>query len=67
MALRKFIIERDIPAAGSLDREQRVIYLGTFSKIMMPSLRLGYLVASEDFIAALQQAKGTLQPTWRIR
>jgi GntR family transcriptional regulator/MocR family aminotransferase len=34
----------------SLDREQRVIYLGTFSKIMMPSLRLGYIVAPERFV-----------------
>ncbi len=39
-----------IASLRSLDREQRVIYLGTFSKIMMPSLRLGYMVAPEPFI-----------------
>lgn len=44
----------------SLDREQRVIYLGTFSKIMMPSLRLGYLVASEDFIAAFSRGRARI-------
>jgi GntR family transcriptional regulator/MocR family aminotransferase len=27
----------------------RVIYLGTFSKLMMPNLRLGYMVAHERF------------------
>ena len=33
------------PAAlRSLDGGQRVIYLGTFSKVLFPSLRLGYLV-----------------------
>jgi GntR family transcriptional regulator/MocR family aminotransferase len=44
----------------SLDREGRVIYLGTFSKIMMPSLRLGYLVANEDFIAAFSQGRARI-------
>ncbi len=39
-----------IASLKSLDREQRVIYLGTFSKIMMPSLRLGYIVAPEPFV-----------------
>lgn len=39
-----------IASLRSLDREQRVIYLGTFSKIMMPSLRLGYIVAPERFV-----------------
>jgi GntR family transcriptional regulator / MocR family aminotransferase len=44
----------------SLDREGRVIYLGTFSKIMMPSLRLGYLVANEDFIAAFSRGRARI-------
>jgi len=34
----------------------RVIYLGTFSKLMMPSLRLGYMVADERLIAAFRKA-----------
>ncbi len=33
----------------SLDEMGRVIYLGTFSKLMMPNLRLGYMVAHERF------------------
>jgi GntR family transcriptional regulator/MocR family aminotransferase len=44
----------------SLDQEGRVIYLGTFSKIMMPSLRLGYLVASEDFISAFSRGRARI-------
>ena len=49
-----------IASLRSLDRDGRVIYLGTFSKIMMPSLRLGYLVASEDFIAAFSGGRSRI-------
>ncbi|MEX0283943.1 MAG: PLP-dependent aminotransferase family protein [Paracoccaceae bacterium] len=38
------------PALKSLDRDGRVIYLGSFSKSLFPGLRLGYLVGSEAFI-----------------
>jgi GntR family transcriptional regulator/MocR family aminotransferase len=41
----------------SLDRSGRVIYLGTFSKVMLPSLRLGYLVASPAFTAAFGRGR----------
>jgi GntR family transcriptional regulator/MocR family aminotransferase len=33
-----------LPALQSLDRDGRVIYVGTFSKTLMPSLRLAYMV-----------------------
>lgn len=33
-----------------LDTEQRVIYCGTFSKVMLPSLRLGYMVLPPDLM-----------------
>lgn len=33
------------PALKALDQEGRVIYSGTFSKMLMPGLRLGYIVA----------------------
>lgn len=38
------------PALKSIDRDGRVIYLGSFSKSLFPGLRLGYLVGSEPFI-----------------
>lgn len=38
----------------------RVIYLGTFSKIMFPSLRLGYLVVTPDLVAPFAQARAAL-------
>jgi len=34
----------------SLDTEERVIYLGSFSKILAPGLRLGWIVASEELV-----------------
>lgn len=34
-----------LPALASLDRAGRVAYLGTFSKVLSPSVRVGYVVA----------------------
>ncbi|MBO9447747.1 PLP-dependent aminotransferase family protein [Ruegeria sp. R14_0] len=38
------------PALKSMDRDGRVIYVGSFSKSLFPGLRLGYIVGSEPFI-----------------
>ena len=48
------------PAAPlkSLDRSGLVIYIGTFSKILFPGLRLGWLIASPELIERLEMAKG---------
>ena len=37
-----------IPSIKSLDRNGNVIYMGSFSKIMAPGLRLGYIISSEE-------------------
>jgi len=39
-----------LQALKSLDRDGRVIYVGSFSKSVFPGLRLGYLVGPEAFV-----------------
>jgi GntR family transcriptional regulator/MocR family aminotransferase len=40
-------VSRPLPALKSLDRDGRVLYAGTFSKVLIPSLRLAYLAVPE--------------------
>ncbi|MBV8784218.1 MAG: PLP-dependent aminotransferase family protein [Gammaproteobacteria bacterium] len=42
-----------LPTLKSLDTEERVIHLRSFSKILAPGLRLGWVVASADLINRL--------------
>lgn len=37
-------VGRPLPALKSLDHDERVLYAGTFSKLLFPSIRLAYLV-----------------------
>jgi GntR family transcriptional regulator/MocR family aminotransferase len=48
-------VSRPLPALKSLDRDGRVLYAGTFSKVLLPSLRLAYLVAPESQIKRFEQ------------
>ena len=43
-----------IPALKSLDRSERVIYIGSLSKSMAPGLRIGYIVAAPALITELR-------------
>ncbi|QTC00891.1 PLP-dependent aminotransferase family protein [Alcaligenes sp. SORT26] len=46
---------RPLPALKSLDRDERVIYTGTFSKVLNPGLRLAYLVVPMSQIERFRQ------------
>jgi GntR family transcriptional regulator / MocR family aminotransferase len=48
---------RPLAALQGLDQDGRVIYVGTFSKALFPSLRLGYLVVPPDLAAAFTAAR----------
>jgi len=48
---------RPIPSLQGLDTADRVIYAGTFSKVMFPAMRLGYLVVPEDLVDAFAGAR----------
>ena len=46
--------ERPLPALQGLDEAGRVIYIGTFSKVLFPALRLGYLILPPSLVNAFQ-------------
>jgi GntR family transcriptional regulator/MocR family aminotransferase len=48
-----------LPALKSLDAQDRVLYAGSFSKVLYPGLSLGYLVVPESLRARFQQAAQT--------
>ncbi|UUV30686.1 PLP-dependent aminotransferase family protein [Amycolatopsis roodepoortensis] len=49
--------DRPLEPLQSLDRDGRVVYVGSFSKTLLPLLRLGFLVAPASLRPALRQAK----------
>ncbi|HEV2299323.1 MAG TPA: PLP-dependent aminotransferase family protein [Candidatus Acidoferrales bacterium] len=46
-----------LQALAGLDRGGRTIYVGTFSKILFPALRLGYVVLPESLVEPITAAK----------
>lgn len=46
-----------IPPIKSLDKRGRVIYISTFSKILAPGFRLGWVIASKEILDKLILAK----------
>ncbi len=49
--------DRPIPALQGLDQNHSVIYIGTFSKVLFPALRIGYLVVPRSLVSLFTQAK----------
>jgi GntR family transcriptional regulator/MocR family aminotransferase len=48
---------RPLPSLQGIDNSDCVIYAGTFSKILFPSLRIGYLVVPERMATVFTKAK----------
>nr|WP_042179563.1 PLP-dependent aminotransferase family protein [Kibdelosporangium sp. MJ126-NF4]CEL13890.1 Transcriptional regulator, GntR family domain / Aspartate aminotransferase [Kibdelosporangium sp. MJ126-NF4]CTQ88258.1 Transcriptional regulator, GntR family domain / Aspartate aminotransferase (EC 2.6.1.1) [Kibdelosporangium sp. MJ126-NF4] len=49
--------DRPLQPLQSLDHSGRVVYVGSFSKIMLPLLRVGFLIAPPSLRSALRTAK----------
>jgi GntR family transcriptional regulator/MocR family aminotransferase len=50
-------LDEACPALRSLDRDDRVIYVAGFSKVLGPGLRLGFMVASAEVIAEARRLR----------
>ena len=48
---------RPISSLQGLDTDSRVIYVGTFSKLMFPAMRLGYIVLPKDLVQAFSEVR----------
>ncbi len=49
-----------LPSLQGIDNSGRVIYAGTMSKILCPSLRLGYIVAPEPLVDSLVKVRSAM-------
>ena len=49
-----------IASLQGLDRNARVIYIGTFSKTLFPALRVGYLVIPQDLVARFAAVRNAM-------
>jgi GntR family transcriptional regulator/MocR family aminotransferase len=50
-------VDRPLAALQGLDTHGRVLYAGTFSKVLFPSLRLAYLVLPPSLVGAFRAAR----------
>jgi GntR family transcriptional regulator / MocR family aminotransferase len=51
---------RPLAALQGLDTSGRVIYIGTFSKVLFPALRVGYMVVPPDLVDGFVSARTTI-------
>jgi GntR family transcriptional regulator/MocR family aminotransferase len=54
-----FFGRRPLPTLKSVDRAGRVIYVGTFSKSLFPSLRLGFLLAPPALVDTFEKVSAS--------
>ena len=51
---------RPLPALQGLDNDGRVIYIGTFSKVLFPALRLGYLILPPSLVESFRTVRNLI-------
>lgn len=50
---------RPVASLQGLDSDDRVIYIGTLSKVLFPALRVGYMVIPKDLLGVFRAARET--------
>ena len=63
LSKRAAVEGRAAPALASLDRDGRVIHIGSFSKTISPTLRLGFLVAPVSLLSRFAEVAACLAPS----
>jgi GntR family transcriptional regulator/MocR family aminotransferase len=53
-------VSRPLPALKSLDRDERVLYAGTLSKVLLPGIRLAYLVVPQAQVERFEEVSQIL-------
>lgn len=53
---------RPIPALAGLDGRGRTLYVGSFSKVMIPALRLGYVIVPRTLVPLFKRIASFLAP-----
>ena len=53
---------RPVEPLKALDRDHRVVYIGTFSKTMFVNLRIGYVVLPQSLVEIFRRAKSLTKP-----
>ncbi len=58
-----------LPALAGLDHEGRTVYIGTFSKMLSPALRVGYIVGPMPLVERLTDYKRVIdfQTSWPVQ
>ncbi|MEX3745562.1 PLP-dependent aminotransferase family protein [Lysinibacillus xylanilyticus] len=56
-------IHQPIPSLQSLDSNDRVVYLGTFSKALLPSIRVSYMVLPRRLLSEYKKVLPLLEQT----
>jgi GntR family transcriptional regulator/MocR family aminotransferase len=49
-----------VASLHGLDTDRRVIYIGTFSKVLFPAVRIGYVAIPDDLVARFRRVREAL-------